>query len=375
MALKGLKVIEIAGLAPAPFCGMVLSDFGARVIRVDRLKAQNLDRLSRGKESIAVNLKIESGVNIVKKLCQTADVLIEPFRPGVMEKLGLSPEVLLHDNPRLVYARLTGYGQTGPMAHKAGHDINYIAMSGILSRFGRHGERPYPPVNVVADFAGGGLTCAMGIMMALLERTSSGRGQVVDCSMSEGSAYLASFIDGTSDWAFPKERGQNMLDGGLAFYDTYKTQDGKFMAVGSLEPQFYKDLLQGLGLDSKEVTQLDDQDQQRVLFAQTFASKTQAEWVGVFDQLDACVTPVLTPLEAANHPHNVARGAFVHGILPQPQGAPAPKLSRTETPSAARPLPSMGAHTTDVLLEHGYTHDELKELAKLEAIKPGKSKL
>ncbi|XP_005092197.1 alpha-methylacyl-CoA racemase [Aplysia californica] len=368
MALKGIKVIELAGLAPVPFCGMVLSDFGARVIRIDRPSGVSIDRLARGKQSVSVNLKKEKGINVVKRLCQSADVLIEPFRPGVMEKLGLGPEELMKANTKLIYARLTGYGQTGAMALKAGHDINYIAMSGALSRFGRFGERPYPPVNIVGDFAGGGLSCALGILMALYERSVSGKGQMVDSSMVEGSAYIASFIDATNDMLFPKPRGKNWLDGGSAYYDTYQTKDGKYMAVGALEPQFYKDLLKGLGLEGSGTSQSDDQDQQRQLFSKIFATKTSEEWVEVFKDLDACVTPVLTPEEAADHPHNKERGLFIRGTVPELQGAPAPRLSRTGADGTERALPDCGANTVDVLLEHGFSETEINDLVSSGAI-------
>ncbi|PVD20182.1 hypothetical protein C0Q70_20677 [Pomacea canaliculata] len=230
MALKGIKVIELAGLAPAPFCGMILADFGAKVIRVDKPRSHVWETLSRGKMSIIVDLKKEEGAEVLRKLCRTADVLLEPYRPGIMERLGLGPNVLLKDNPRLIYARLSGFGQSGPIATYAGHDINYVALSGVLSMLGRKGERPYPPINLLADFAGGGLTCALGIVMSLFERQTSGQGQVVDTNMVHGSAYVATFLwksQGLPIWG--GQRGENMLDGGAPYYDIYETKDGKFI--------------------------------------------------------------------------------------------------------------------------------------------------
>ncbi|NXF89395.1 AMACR racemase, partial [Eubucco bourcierii] len=247
MALGGVRVLELAGLAPAPLCGMILADFGARVVRVDRTRsASNSDVQARGKRSLALNLKRPSGVAVLKRLCRGADVLIEPFRHGVMEKLGLGPEVLLQENPRLIYARLTGFGQTGKYAKSAGHDINYLALSGVLSKLGRKDEKPYAPLNLLADFAGGGVMCAVGIVMALYERTKSGKGQVIDASMVEGVAYLSSFLwKSQNSMLWSRPRGENLLDSGAPFYETYKTSDGKFMAVGAIEAQFYEQLLKG----------------------------------------------------------------------------------------------------------------------------------
>ncbi|KAG5834091.1 hypothetical protein ANANG_G00257580 [Anguilla anguilla] len=243
MALAGVRVIELAGLAPAPFCGMVLADFGARVIRVDRTKvAMAMDKQARGKQSVALNLKKPQGVAVLKRLCLQSDVV----RTGVMEKLGLGPDELLQENPRLVYARLTGFGQCGSYATSAGHDINFLAMSGLLSMLGRPADDPQPPLNLLADFAGGGLMCALGITLALLERHASGRGQVIDASMVEGAAYMGSFVwKSRAIGLWNRPRGQNMLDGGAPYYGTYLTADGKHMAVGAVEPQFYDQLLQG----------------------------------------------------------------------------------------------------------------------------------
>ncbi|TMS07970.1 Alpha-methylacyl-CoA racemase [Larimichthys crocea] len=288
MALAGVRVLELAGLAPAPFCGMILADFGAKVIRVDRTKvAMNVDTQARGKQSVAINLKTSEGVALLKKLCVRSDVVLEPYRKGVMEKLGLGPQELMKENPRLIYARLTGYGQSGAYSSTAGHDINFLAMSGLLSRLGRSGEKPYAPLNLVADFAGGGLTCALGIVLALLERTKSGRGQVIDASMVEGAAYVGSFVwKSRSIGMWDRSRGENMLDSGAPFYDTYETSDGKHMAVGSVEPQFYRELLKGLELDAGQLPSqmsFSDWPELRRLFTERFASKTQAEWSKIFD--------------------------------------------------------------------------------------------
>ena len=255
--LQGIRVLEMAGLAPAPYAGMILADFGADVIRIDRAPTGETrfdatrDYLARGKRSIAVNVKDPRGVELLLRLADTTDVMIEPYRPGVMEKLGAGPDVVTERNPRLVYARLTGWGQQGPYASMAGHDINYIALSGALSLLGRRGEKPLPPVNLLGDFAGGGMLCALGIVLALYERTQSQLGQVVDAAMVDGAANLSAFLFGFHAAGFwSEERGTNLLDTGAPFYDTYETSDGKFVSVGAIEPQFYAALLKGLGLDA-----------------------------------------------------------------------------------------------------------------------------
>ncbi|XP_041360307.1 alpha-methylacyl-CoA racemase-like [Gigantopelta aegis] len=372
MALKGVKVIEMAGLAPAPFCGMILADFGARVIRVDRTKYADMDRLARGKQSIAVDLKKKEGVTVIQRLCRGADVLIEPFRHGVMEKLGLGPDVMLTDNPRLVYARLTGFGQSGPLARKAGHDINYLAISGVLSRFGRHNENPSFPLNLLADFAGGGLMCALGITMALFERTRSGKGQVVDANMVEGAAYIGSFIWRTRDLPFlsGNPRGQNMLDHGSAFYEVYKTADDKYMSVGALEPQFFNDLLKGLGLDPEKVSQTDDPEELKTVFREKFLSKTRDEWTNIFvdGHLDACVFPVLETDEAPCYPHNKENQSFLHTSSGDPEPGPAPNLSRTPGVDRVKPQPRTGHDTESVLLEAGFSKSEIEHLIEANVI-------
>ncbi|MBN3319270.1 AMACR racemase, partial [Atractosteus spatula] len=367
MALAGVRVIELAGLAPAPFCGMVLADFGARVIRVDRTRTtMAMDVQARGKLSVALNLKKPEGAAVLRKLCLQSDVVLEPFRKGVMEKLGLGPEKLLKENPRLIYARLTGFGQSGSFATAAGHDINYLAMSGLLSKLGRSSENPYAPLNLVADFAGGGLLCAMGIVLALYERTRSGRGQVIDASMVEGAAYVGSFIWKSQNlglWNRP--RGHNLLDSGAPFYETYKTADGKHMAVGAIEPQFYNELIKGLGLDPTELPlqmSISDWPELKRIFTETFASKTQAEWCKIFDGTDACVTPVLSLEEVSSHPHNRERGSFIKDAHGEVSPRPAPLLSRTPaSPSSSRD-PFIGEHTRTVLAEYGYSTAQIDSL-------------
>ncbi|CAJ1070759.1 alpha-methylacyl-CoA racemase [Xyrichtys novacula] len=367
MALAGVRVIELAGLAPAPFCGMILADFGAKVIRVDRTKvAMSLDTQGRGKQSVAINLKSSEGVAVLRKLCVQSDVILEPYRKGVMEKLGLGPHELLKENPRLIYARLTGYGQSGSYASAAGHDINYLAVSGLLSRLGRSEEKPYAPLNLVADFAGGGLTCALGIVLALLERTKSGKGQIIDASMVEGAAYVGSFIwksQAIGMWDRP--RGQNMLDSGAPFYDTYQTSDGKHMAVGAIEPQFYRQLLKGLELDAGELPpqmSLSDWPELRRIFTERFASKTQEEWSKIFDGTDACVTPVLSFDQVSLHPHNRDRASFIKDSSGAESPRPAPVLSRTPAEPSLISDPVIGEHTVEVLKEYGFTSTEIDQM-------------
>ncbi|XP_033935286.1 alpha-methylacyl-CoA racemase [Pseudochaenichthys georgianus] len=367
MALAGVRVIELAGLAPAPFCGMILADFGAKVIRVDRTKTgMSLDTQARGKRSVAINLKTPEGVSLLKKLCLQSDVVLEPYRKGVMEKLGLGPQELLKENPRLIYARLTGYGQSGSYASAAGHDINYLAMSGLLSRLGRSGEKPYAPLNLIADFAGGGLSCALGIVLALLERERSGRGQVIDASMVEGAAYMGSFAwksQSIGMWVRP--RGENMLDSGAPFYDTYQTSDGKYVAVGAIEPQFYTQLLKGLDLDPGSLPpqmSFTDWPELRQIFTERFASKSQEDWSQVFDGTDACVTPVLSFQQVSSHPHNQERHSFLTDSNGEESPRPAPVLSRTPAEPSLSADPFIGEHTVEVLNEFGFKSEEIEQL-------------
>jgi alpha-methylacyl-CoA racemase len=370
-ALQGIRVVEMAGLAPAPFCGMILADFGADVVRVDRVGAGSMDQLARGKRSLAVNLKSPDGVETVLRLIAQADVLLEPYRPGVMERLGLGPDVAQARNPRLVYARLTGFGQDGPYANMAGHDINYIAISGALSLLGRRGEKPLPPVNLLGDFAGGGMLCALGICLALLERGHSGRGQVIDAAMVDGAAYLSTFVyKFRNSGMWRDQRGTNMLDTGAPFYDTYRTKDGEFVSVGAIEPQFYAALLAGLGLDAAAMPQQMDQSrwpETAARFTEIFATKTRAEWCAIFDGTDACVAPILNLGEVADHPHNAARKLLVPDAVGKDEPAPAPHLSRTPG-TGGRPLPEVGAHTRAVLAEYGFAESDVARLFETGAV-------
>ena len=370
-ALQGIRVVEMAGLAPAPFCGMILADFGADVVRVDRVGAGSMDQLARGKRSLAVNLKSPDGVETVLRLAERADVLLEPYRPGVMERLGLGPEVATARNPRLVYARLTGFGQDGPYASMAGHDFNYIALSGALSLIGRRGEVPLAPVNLLGDFAGGGMLCALGICLALLERHQSGKGQVVDAAMVDGAAYLASFVyKFRNSGMWRDERGTNLLDSAAPFYDNYRTSEGQFMSVGAIEPQFYAALLKGLGLDAANLPQQMDQSkwpQTKQRFAALFAAKTRAEWCAIFDGTDACVAPILNLWEVADHPHTRARGVLLTDAQGKPEPAPAPRLSRTPG-DGSRALPQVGADTRAILREYGFAEAEVSRLMEQGAV-------
>lgn len=376
MALKGVKVLELAGLAPAPVCGMILADFGAKVTRIDRYGASHLnyDVTARGKRSISINLKKKEGVQILRQLCASHDVLIEPFRPGVMEKLGLGPEPLTQDNPKLIYARLTGFGQTGPYKNMAGHDINYLALSGVLSSLGRKGENPLAPVNLLADFAGGSFVCAMGIMAALLERQNSGQGQVIDSCMVEGAAYVGSWLFASREmnvWGNP--RGENFLDSGFHFYETYKTKDSKYMSVGALEPHFYSIFLDKLGLTEDDLPQFEDPDTMKPKLAGIFSTKTQDEWSEIFGGSDACVTPVLEQQDAMEHPQNKFRGSFLPGGMPRP----APLLSRTPaTPSSLECGLLPGSNSREILVENGFSSSSIEELIRDKVVEDtNKSKL
>ncbi|XP_016976018.1 alpha-methylacyl-CoA racemase [Drosophila rhopaloa] len=330
MPLKGIKVLEFVGLAPGPLCGKILNDFGATVTRIDKVLDNPLDVLQQGKRTISVDLKNIKGQQLVRRLAHKCDILIEPFRPGVMEKLNLGPFELCKANPRLIYARLTGFGQNGRLAPRAGHDINYAAISGVLSMLGRRDEKATPPINLLADFAGGSVMCSLGICLALLERHNSGRGQVVDASMVEGAAYVASWLFMSRNleiWG--RERGDNLIDGGSYFYDTYKTKDGLYMSVGALEPQFFELLRQRLQLPD-DLSQFGEehQDRGRRLLTEAFLTKTQAEWSQIFEDVDSCVYPVLDYREVHKHDHNKERESF-EVIQGTPVPRPAPLLSRT----------------------------------------------
>lgn len=338
--LAGVGVVELVGLGPGPFAGMLLADMGADVLRVARPGAEGdaLGALDRGKRTTGLDLKDPAGVEEALALIDGADVLIDVFRPGVTERLGLGPEVACARNPRLVYGRLTGYGQSGPWAARAGHDIDYLALAGALEPLGRSGGPPTPPINVLADFGGGGLTLVMGVCAALFERERSGRGQVVDAAMVDGAAQLmAPFYAGRTSGGWGP-RGTNFLDGAAPFYDTYECADGRWLTVGAIEPQFYVAFVEGLGIDLDPEAQWDRSrwpaDKERV--ADRIRTRTRDEWCAAFEGLDACVAPALAPDEAPSHPHAVARDAFVRDGDGLPQPAPAPRFSRT--PSEARHL-------------------------------------
>jgi alpha-methylacyl-CoA racemase len=360
--LSGIRVLEIAGMGPGPFCAMVLSDFGADVIRVDRADAvggpgdaqASVDVLSRGRRSVAVDLKQPGAVELVLRMVEEADVLVEGYRPGVMERLGLGPDTCLARNPRLVYGRMTGWGQDGPWAAQAGHDINYIALAGALWPIGRAGEAPVPPLNLVGDFGGGGMLLAVGICAALAERATSGSGQVVDAAMTDGAALLNGFLYGMrAAGLWGDERGANLLDTGAPFYEVYETADGQWISVGSIEPKFFHNLVNGLGLDVDLAAQ-GDQSQwpaQKEKLAAIFRTRTRDEWTELLASADACFAPVLSPWEAPWHPHNAARGTFTEsfGVL---QPSPAPRFSRTPAAIAGPPAVP-GQHTDEILGELG----------------------
>jgi alpha-methylacyl-CoA racemase len=368
--LDGTRVIELAGLAPVPYCGMLLADFGADVVRVDRIRPGFLpsrpdDPMGRGKRSIRADIKTPGGAEVVRRLSLRADVLLDPFRPGVLERRGLGPGDLLGANPRLIYARLTGFGQSGPHASRAGHDINYLALSGALSLCGRQGAPPAPPANLLADFAGGGLMCAFGVVLALLERGSSGQGQVIDAAMVDGAASLTTavhYLRHVGVWK--DDHGTNWFDTGAPWYDVYETADGKYMAVGALEPPFFAALLAGLGIDASSLSHPMDPSgwpAMREAFASAFRSRTRAQWCEVFDDVDACVSPVLGLGEVEANPHMGARGVIVRGHANVPQPAPAPRLERTPARPAS-PAPREGEHGIEVLSELGYGRDEVDAL-------------
>lgn len=365
--LHGIRVVELAGIGPGPFCGMVLADHGAEVIRLER-PGQGLgpipDLGRRGRRSVVLDLKQPEAVEAALRLVETADAVIEGFRPGVAERLGLGPEACLDRNPRLVYGRITGWGQDGPLASTAGHDLDYIALSGVLGAIGRRGAAPVPPLNLVGDYGGGGLLAAFGVVAALLEAQATGEGQVVDVAMVDGSALLAQPIYellGQGWWE--DQRGVNLLDGGSPFYDTYETADGRYLAVGPLEPQFFAELIELLGLEAESVpSQLDPAGWPglRQMLAERFRTRTRDEWMEVFQGSDACVAPVLSLREAPTHPHNRARGTFVEvdGVT---QPGPAPRFGRHGRVEPA-PSPTAGADGREILAELGYEPDTLDRL-------------
>ena len=376
--LAGVKIVEIAGIGPGPFCAMMLADMGADVIRVDRAGSVRGgdpdvppgDIMNRGRRSIGVDLKSPEGVETVLRLVEQADGLIEGFRPGVAERLGIGPEDCLARNPALAFGRMTGWGQEGPYASAAGHDINYIALAGALDPIGRRGEGPTPPLNLVGDFGGGGMYLAFGMVCAILEARGSGQGQVVDAAMVDGAASLMTFFHGFRAMGiWNDERGTNMLDTGAHYYDVYECSDGLYVSIGSIEPQFYALLRETLGLDDPKW----DAQMSRTEWpgfkeelTEIFLTKTRDEWCELMEHTDICFAPVLSMVEAPEHPHNVARGTFTHvaGVV---QPRPAPRFSRTDS-SIQRPPPHAGQHTDNVLADFGFSADELATLRESGAI-------
>ena len=366
--LKGIKIIEMAGIGPGPFCGMVLADLGAEVIRVDRASAKGTgsrqEASNRGKKSIAVDLKSKEGVEIVLKLAQESDAIFEGFRPGVMERLGLGPEECMELNESLVYGRMTGWGQDGPLANAAGHDINYISLSGALAAIGRPGSPPVPPLNLIGDFGGGGMLLALGLVSALLESKQSGKGQVVDAAMTDGSALLMTMIYTMQSSGFWKDSmGSNMLDGGAHFYDTYECSDGKFISLGSIEPQFYKLLCDLAGFDnnlSSDQMSRDGWPEKKKAVKEIILTKTREEWCQIMEGTDVCFAPVLSMEEAPNHPHNKARKTFIE-LEGATQPAPAPRFSRTNPEVQSSPS-LVGEHTNEILQSLNLGADEIEKL-------------
>jgi alpha-methylacyl-CoA racemase len=372
--LGGLRVVEMAGIGAGPFCGMLLSDMGADVVRIDRTAPSGLgfdtaprhDFIGRGRRSVAIDLKSPEGAAAALRLIGGADALVESFRPGVMERLGLGPEACLARNPRLVYGRLTGWGQTGPLAPAAGHDINYVALSGALHAIGP-AEGPAPPLNLVGDFGGGALYLAFGIACALIEAARSGRGQVVDAAMVDGATSLMTMLYGLrAEGRWGAARMSNDLDGGAPFYGVYETRDGAFVALGPIEAKFYRVMLDRLGLAGDPLL-ADPGDRarwpaMRARLAEVFRTRTREEWRRLLEGTDACFAPVLSMDEAPSHPHMRARGAFVEvGGLPQP--APAPRLDRTPG-AVARPAPALGQHSTEILADWGFEEAEIAALVE-----------
>jgi alpha-methylacyl-CoA racemase len=370
--LTGLKIVEFAGIGPGPFCGMLLSDLGADVVRVDRKgggRGAPSDVTARGRRSVALDLKSPRAVEACLKLMDRADAIIEGFRPGVMERLGLGPDVVLKRNPKLVYGRMTGWGQTGPYAQAAGHDMNYIAITGALHAIGTK-DKPVPPLNLVGDFGGGALYLAFGLLAGVIQARETGKGQVVDCAMSDGAASLMAMfygMKGAGIWR--EERRSNLLDGGAHFYDTYQCSDGRWISIGSIEPQFYALLLEKTGITDPDFQRQMDRSiwpDLREKLARVIASKTQAEWTELMAGSDVCFAPVLDLDEAPKHPHNAARKTFVEvaGVV---QPAPAPRFSAT--PGAIQgPPPAIGAHNREALTDWGFTEAEISALDAAEAV-------
>ncbi len=376
--LSGYKVVEFAGIGPAPMCAMLLSDMGAEVLRLDRAEDASLgiptdakfNLLGRGRRSVALDLKNKAGTEVALKLIGQADALIEGFRPGVMERLGLGPDLCMQKNPRLVYGRMTGWGQEGPLAPVVGHDINYISLVGALHSMGRKGEAPVPPLNLVGDFGGGGVYLALGVVGALLEAQKSGAGQVIDVAMIDGAASLMTAIFGLrAAGRWTDERGDNILDTGAHYYNVYETSDAKYIGIGSIEPKFYAELLRLTGLEGQELPRQNDKTAWadfKDRLAGIFKTKTRNEWDAILEGSDVCYAPILNMEEAPHHPHNKERGTFVE-IDGVPQPAPAPRFSRT--PSAIqRPPASPGEHTEEALADWGFSATDLEQLRSSGAI-------
>ncbi|MFZ6863229.1 CaiB/BaiF CoA transferase family protein [Undibacterium sp. Ji67W] len=371
--LTGLRVIEMVGLGPCPFAAMMLADMGAEVIRIDRkakpgekvvfsILGTRFDVLARGRRSLALDLKLVTDQKILLELISKADILLEGFRPGVMERLGLAPEVCQARNPKLVYGRITGWGQHGPLAQAAGHDINYLALTGMLHAMGRADTPPPPPLNLVADFGGGAMMLAFGIVCAALEAQKSGQGQVVDAAMVDGSALLGAMLYGFKQFgAWSNERGSNLLDGGAPFYDSYACADGKFITIGAIEPQFYALLLQLTDVhdpDFQAQMNVTTWPQLKLKFATLFATKTRQAWCEILEGTDVCYAPVLDMDEAPNHPHNQARGNFID-VAGVKQPAPAPRFSRTP-PEVSMPPARAGQHSEDILRDWGLSENMIQ---------------
>lgn len=373
--LAGVRVLEFEAIGPTPFSGMMLSDMGADVLLVDRStdpregigRDRWFDVMLRGRRSVTLDLKSKAGVEAALLLADKADVLVEGYRPGVMERLGLGPDVLLQRNPKLIYSRVTGWGQEGPLASTAGHDINYLALTGVLHAIGREGGAPVPPLNLVGDFGGGGMLLAFGIVCALLEARASGRGQVIDAAMTDGASLLASMFFGMqAAGRWQEERGCNVLDSGAPWYDCYETSDSKFIAVGAIEPKFYREFLDKLGLANESLPAQRDREGWPVLrkrFTEIFRTKTRDEWSAVFAGTDACVTPVLTFTEARRHPHNLARQSYVTvGDIEVP--APAPRMQGTPQLVKQAP-PERGDSGKTALIDWGFTKPDIDQLQAL----------
>jgi len=377
--LAGIRVLEVASIGPGPFCGMLLGDLGADVIRVERPGTdplQTLDPLRRNRRSIALNLKHEAGVKTLLRLAETADALIEGFRPGVAERLGIGPDACRQRNPRLVYGRVTGWGQDGPLAQAPGHDLNYIALAGALNAFGLPGQPPVPPLNLLGDFGGGGMLLAFGLVCALLEARSSGRGQVVDAAMLDGvNALMAMFHGFRAAGIFDEQTGTHFLSGAAHFYATYETRDGKYIAVAALEPAFYQELIRRAGLDPGRFgahglgaypTASPEWPRLKAELAEVFRSRTRDEWCVLLEGTDACFAPVLTLSEASQHPHNVARKSFVtvNGVL---QNSPAPRFSATVPDEPKAPV-AAGTDSRGILLQAGFADGEIDALLAAGAV-------